>query len=57
MAAIAEAVATYLEAAGLEVALIEPPGFLMLNYGRSTFAVTLLAHMAYGAMIGWAIRL
>jgi hypothetical protein len=27
---------------------------MMLNYGRSTFAVTLLAHMAYGAIIGWA---
>jgi len=45
------------ETAANEVALIEPPGFLMLNYGRSTFAVTLLAHMAYGAMIGWAMRL
>ena len=29
--------------------LIEPPGFLMLNYGRSTFLVTLAAHIAYGA--------
>src|SRR5438105_11039593 len=45
------------ETAANEVALIEPPGFLMLNYGRNTFAVTLLAHMAYGAMIGWAMRL
>ena len=44
------------ETAANEVALIEPPGFLMLNYGRSTFAVTLVAHMAYGAMIGWATR-
>lgn len=32
--------------------LLEPPGFLMLNYGRSTPVVTLLAHIAYGAIIG-----
>ena len=32
--------------------LIEPPGFLMLNYGRSTFLVTLVAHIAYGAIVG-----
>ncbi len=31
--------------------LIEPPGFLMLNYGRSTFLVTLAAHIAYGAIV------
>lgn len=35
-----------------EYALIEPPGFLMLNYGRSTFLVTLAAHVAYGWIIG-----
>jgi hypothetical protein len=45
------------ETAANEIALIEPPGFLMLNYGRSTFAVTLLAHIAYGAIIGWALRI
>jgi len=44
------------ETAANEIALIEPPGFLMLNYGRSTFVVTLLAHMAYGAIVGWAVR-
>ena len=33
-------------------ALIEPPGFLMRNYGRSTFLVSLVAHIAYGAIIG-----
>ena len=32
--------------------LLEPPGFLMLNYGRSTPVVVLLAHMAYGAVVG-----
>ena len=36
------------------VALLEPPGFMMLNYGRNTFLVTLVAHAAYGAIIGWA---
>jgi hypothetical protein len=42
------------ETAANEVVLIEPPGFMMLNYGRNTAAVTLLAHIAYGAIIGWA---
>jgi hypothetical protein len=37
-----------------EIALLEPPGFMMLNYGRNTFLVTLVAHAAYGAIIGWA---
>jgi hypothetical protein len=32
--------------------LLEPPGFLMLNYGRSTPIATLLAHIAYGAIVG-----
>ena len=34
------------------VALLEPPGFLMLNYGRGTLIATLLAHIAYGAFVG-----
>jgi hypothetical protein len=42
------------ETAANEVALIEPPGFLMLNYGRNTFLVTLAAHMLFGAVVGWA---
>jgi hypothetical protein len=33
-------------------ALLEPPGFLMRNYGRSTFLVMLVAHVAYGWIIG-----
>ncbi len=33
-------------------ALVEPPGFLMLNYGRQTPVVTLAAHVAYGALVG-----
>ncbi len=35
-----------------ESALIEPPGFLMRNYGRSTPAVTLAAHVLYGSIVG-----
>ncbi len=34
------------------VSQIEPPGFLMLNYGLSTPAVVLAGHAAYGAIIG-----
>jgi hypothetical protein len=45
------------ETAADEIALIEPPGFLMLNYGRNTFLVTLAAHIAYGAIVGWAVRI
>ena len=44
------------ETAANEIALIEPPGFLMLNYGRSTFLVNLGAHIAYGAMVGLVVR-
>jgi hypothetical protein len=32
--------------------LLEPPGFLMRNYGRGTPTATLLAHVAYGAIVG-----
>ena len=32
--------------------LLEPPGFLMRNYGRGTPIATLLAHVAYGAIVG-----
>jgi hypothetical protein len=44
------------DTAANEIALIEPPGFLMLNYGRSTFLVTLVAHLAYGALVGLIVR-
>jgi hypothetical protein len=43
------------ETAANEITLIEPPGFLMLNYGRSTFLVSLAAHVAYGAVVGLVI--
>jgi hypothetical protein len=32
--------------------LLEPPGFLLLNYGRQTPVVTIVAHVAYGAIVG-----
>jgi hypothetical protein len=43
--------ATPLTAAG-STPLLEAPGFLMLNYGRATPAVTLAAHVAYGTLVG-----
>jgi hypothetical protein len=45
------------DTAANDITLIEPPGFLMLNYGRSTFLVTLAAHVAYGALVGLIVRL
>jgi hypothetical protein len=33
-------------------AVLEPPGLLALNYGRETPAVTLIAHIIYGAVLG-----
>ena len=32
--------------------LLEPPGFLLLTYGASTPLVTVLVHLAYGAVVG-----
>ena len=32
--------------------LLEPPGFLLLNYGRQTPVVTVAAHIVYGAIVG-----
>jgi hypothetical protein len=40
-----------------ETPLLEAPGFLLLNYGRSTPAVTLAAHVAYGTIVGGFISL
>lgn len=37
--------------------LLEPPGFLLLNYGRRTPLVTVVAHIAYGAIIGGFVSL
>jgi hypothetical protein len=33
-------------------AALEPPGFLAVNYGPQTPAVTLLAHVAFGCALG-----
>lgn len=37
--------------------LLETPGFLMRNYGRSTPVVTIAAHVAYGAIVGGFVAL
>jgi hypothetical protein len=37
--------------------LLEPPGFLLLNYGPSTPLVTLVTHVVYGAIVGEFIAL
>jgi hypothetical protein len=37
--------------------LLQPPGFLALHYGRGTPIVTVVAHVAYGAMLGGLYRL
>jgi hypothetical protein len=33
-------------------ALLEAPGFMMLNYGRGSPLVSLGAHIVYGALVG-----
>jgi hypothetical protein len=38
-------------------ALLEAPGFLMLNYGRATPFVNLVAHAVYGAIVGGFVSL
>uniref|UniRef100_UPI002457B170 hypothetical protein n=1 Tax=Nocardia abscessus TaxID=120957 RepID=UPI002457B170 len=35
-----------------DVALLEPPGFLLLNYGIGTPVVTLVGHIGYGTIVG-----
>jgi hypothetical protein len=42
---------TGFDAAG-SAPLLEPPGFLLLNYGRQTPLVTLAGHVVYGAIVG-----
>jgi hypothetical protein len=32
--------------------LLEPPGFMLMNYGRQTPLVALFAHVAYGVIVG-----
>jgi hypothetical protein len=33
--------------------VLEPPGFLLSNYGRATLVATLALHLAYGAIVGF----
>ena len=35
-----------------EAPLLEPPGFLLRNYGGATAVVTVALHLAYGAIVG-----
>jgi hypothetical protein len=32
--------------------ILEPPGFLLVNYGRRTAIGTVIGHVAYGAIVG-----
>jgi hypothetical protein len=34
------------------VPLLEPPGFMLRNYGRRTPLVAVVAHVAYGVIVG-----
>jgi uncharacterized membrane protein YagU involved in acid resistance len=42
---------TGFDAAGSS-ALLEPPGFMLANYGRQTMLAMILAHLAYGVVVG-----
>jgi hypothetical protein len=35
--------------------LLEPPGFMLVNYGRQTPLVSVVAHVAYGMIVGTVI--
>jgi Na+(H+)/acetate symporter ActP len=35
-----------------ETPLLEPPGFMLANYGRGTALVTLVLHLIYGTVVG-----
>ena len=37
--------------------LLEPPGFLLLNYGYSTPIVMVVVHLLYGAIVGEFVSL
>jgi hypothetical protein len=39
-----------------ERAVLEPPGLFALNYGLATPAVTVIAHVAYGAVLGLTLQ-
>ncbi len=42
---------TGFDAAG-SAPLLEPPGFMLVNYGRQTPLATIVAHVGYGAIVG-----
>jgi len=42
---------TGFDAAG-SAPLLEPPGFMLVNYGRQTPLATIVSHIAYGAIVG-----
>jgi hypothetical protein len=42
---------TGFDAAG-SAPLLEPPGFMLINYGRQTPLATIVSHVVYGAIVG-----
>jgi hypothetical protein len=42
---------TGFDAAG-SAPLLEPPGFMLVNYGRQTPLATIVSHIVYGAIVG-----
>jgi hypothetical protein len=42
---------TGFDAAG-DSPLLEPPGFMLANYGRQTQLAMIVGHVAYGAIVG-----
>ena len=42
---------TGFDAAG-STPLLEPPGFMLINYGRETPLATIVSHVIYGAIVG-----
>lgn len=42
---------TGFDAAG-QYPLLEPPGFMLINYGPQTPLATIISHIAYGAIVG-----
>ena len=44
------------ERTGLKFAVLEPPALFAQNYGRRTVAVTLVAHVVYGAILGGFLK-
>jgi hypothetical protein len=47
---------TGFDAAG-SAPLLEPPGFMLINYGRQTPLATIVSHVVYGAIVGGFVGL